>query len=602
MSMAVKNNMPAVQALHTLNRNSGELAKSLAQVSSGMKINGAADDASAYAISERMRVQLRGLGQDIQNTQNATNLMKTAEGAVSSTLEILKTLKEKAIDAANDSNTDLDRMTIQKEVDQQLDQIDDNAHVTFNGKALLNGEFGNNIIASAHDCLMSFMSRLNTNTASTAAEAYDDAIKWASGGLFEDRDELEKSYLGALAASDGAAAFLMQHCGIDLHNDDTGAIIGKDAGGERVKTAESIVPENGNPYETGAFVGTINGLTITGVDLSGAGAGAEEAAAKIVKALTGQWLKNALDLVTESYGLSFRDTDTMIKSMDITFENANNGRLAAVSQSYNGAGEITSLTLIVNMNYYSNMDWSDPNGKSASQGYLDRTIAHEMTHALMAANIKNFSGLPLYVTEGTAELVHGIDDFRKSTIELLATPSNALEAEKTLNGDYDNDSAKGEYPYAVGYTIMRYMAKQSAEAAPKPHLTFQVGTKANQTIRVGLGDMRTTALGLRRADGKQVSVVSQFKANSAISTFDFAVEKALKQQTYIGAVESRMEFTAANLTTASENVQSSESTIRDADMAKEMTSYTKNNVLLQSAQSMLAQANQNSSSVLSLLQ
>ena len=95
MSMAVKNNMPAVQALHTLNRNSGELAKSLAQVSSGMKINGAADDASAYAISERMRVQLRGLGQDIQNTQNATNLMKTAEGAVSSTLEILKTLKER---------------------------------------------------------------------------------------------------------------------------------------------------------------------------------------------------------------------------------------------------------------------------------------------------------------------------------------------------------------------------------------------------------------------------------------------------------------------------------------------------------------------------
>ena len=78
--------------------------------------------------------------------------------------------------------------------------------------------------------------------------------------------------------------------------------------------------------------------------------------------------------------------------------------------------------------------------------------------------------------------------------------------------------------------------------------------------------------------------------------------RLLTQQTTIGSVESRLEYTSSNLTTASENVQSSESTIRDADMAKEMTNYTKNNVLLQAAQSMLAQANQSSSNVLSLPQ
>ena len=79
------------------------------------------------------------------------------------------------------------------------------------------------------------------------------------------------------------------------------------------------------------------------------------------------------------------------------------------------------------------------------------------------------------------------------------------------------------------------------------------------------------------------------------------IQKALDQQTTIGAIESRLDYTASNLTTASENVTSAESTIRDADMAKEMTEYTKNNVLMQAAQSMLAQANQNSSNVLSLL-
>ena len=80
------------------------------------------------------------------------------------------------------------------------------------------------------------------------------------------------------------------------------------------------------------------------------------------------------------------------------------------------------------------------------------------------------------------------------------------------------------------------------------------------------------------------------------------MDKALKQQTTIGSVESRMDFTVANLTISSESTQATESVIRDADMAKEMTAYTKHNVLAQASQSMLAQANQSSSSVLSLLQ
>ena len=104
-----------------------------------MKINGAQDDAAGYAISERMRVQIRSLDQANQNTQNGSSMMKTAEGAVSSTVEILKALKEKAISAANDSNTDDDRRIIQKEMDQFIDQIDDNALVTFNGKYLVDG-------------------------------------------------------------------------------------------------------------------------------------------------------------------------------------------------------------------------------------------------------------------------------------------------------------------------------------------------------------------------------------------------------------------------------------------------------------------------------
>ena len=114
--------------------------------------------------------------------------------------------------------------------------------------------------------------------------------------------------------------------------------------------------------------------------------------------------------------------------------------------------------------------------------------------------------------------------------------------------------------------------------------------------------MRATALGLRSSDGTTVSVSSQADANAAINVIDTALKRALDQQTDLGSVQSRLGYTSANIITASENTQSAESTIRDANMAQEMTAYTKNNVLSQAAQSMLAQANQNSSSVLSLLQ
>ena len=101
-----------------------------------MRINSAADDASGYAISERMRTQIRSLDQANANSQNASSLLRVADGALSSSVEIMRFMKEKAINAANDTNTDEDRAIIQKELDQQIDQINDNANVTFNGKYL----------------------------------------------------------------------------------------------------------------------------------------------------------------------------------------------------------------------------------------------------------------------------------------------------------------------------------------------------------------------------------------------------------------------------------------------------------------------------------
>ena len=440
MGMVVKNNMSAVSTLNTLNKNSSALAKSLQKVSSGMKINSAADDASGYAISERLRVQIRGLDQANSNTQYGSSMMKVAEGAVSSTVDILKTLKEKVINAANDTNTDSDRATIQKELDQSIDQIDDNANVTYNGKYLVDG---------------SHNSKTNTTTTALTNESLDAATKAGSA-------------LTALKNRNGEA--------LNIHSTDN---------------------------------------------------------------------------VTISYVKEGKTYTTTFQVKDSTLE------AALQKTAFNGTEKLEkALTLNTTVTSKIGTDGS---------GNAVFTADHGCALTLTAKT----GGVAGQISGFTISITNNKGAINKSANAVLDAFSESIRAQ---NKSEDNS------------------------------LVLQVGTKANQAIKVGLTDMRSQALGLKGADGETLNVSTQKKANAAINVLDNALQKALDQQTTIGSVESRLEYTSSNLTTASENVQSSESTIRDANMAKEMTEYTKNNVLMQAAQSMLAQANQSSSSVLSLLQ
>ena len=154
----------------------------------------------------------------------------------------------------------------------------------------------------------------------------------------------------------------------------------------------------------------------------------------------------------------------------------------------------------------------------------------------------------------------------------------------------------------IGGLEVRWPAGMSVTNDGGGSTVFHIGAKANDSMNIGFNDMRAKAIGLYDEAGEKLDITTQPKARAAISTLDKVVNLVVNQQTNIGAMLQRLDYTSANLTTSSENVQSAESAIRDSDMAKEMTNYTKNNVLLQAAQSMLAQANQSSSAVLSLLQ
>lgn len=133
---------------------------------------------------------------------------------------------------------------------------------------------------------------------------------------------------------------------------------------------------------------------------------------------------------------------------------------------------------------------------------------------------------------------------------------------------------------------------------------FHIGANQNQTIDLAITDMSAKGLnvsGAAGATGAGISISSQASAETAIATYDTAIKTVSEQRAKLGAIQNRLEHTINNLGTTSENLTAAESRIRDTDMAKEMMGFTKNNILMQAAQSMLAQANQQPQGVLQLL-
>lgn len=509
MAMVVKNNMGAVRTLNTLNSNSSALQKSLQKVSSGMKINSAQDDASGYAISERMRVRIRSLDQANQNTQNDSSLMKTAEGAVGNTVEILRALKEKAINAANDSNTDEDRQTIQKEINQFIDQIDDNALVQFNGKYLVDGSKNNATISSK-----TILLNQSLETATDVASALTDLRNRAGDSLgIQSSDKYQLSWVqnGTITTTSGNVSDVESLSGLLAKASDAADLQKTDENG--------VIQANGE-----SKLQTVPDAIVTVLD-------------------------NQLGGANKTYTIPYHVIGTDGTRVEtFTTKTVGTGTAGLVTYKHDDVQEVAEVEAAVD--------------KFDKAVYTPDKTAGLSVSAVDKGVDKQLSGL---------------------TISIM---------------DQDGNVKK-----AANAALDQFKQYQRAEnQTGDKSLNFHIGSEANVAIKVGLSDMRAQALGLKGSGGERIDVYTKENANAAINVIENALTKALDQQTTIGAIEARLEYTSTNLTTSSENVQAAESTIRDADMAKEMTNYTKANVLLQAAQAMLAQANQSSSAVLSLLQ
>lgn len=686
MAMVVKNNMSAVTTLNTLNKNSSTLQKSLQKVSSGLKIVSAQDDASGYAISERMRVRIRSLDQATQNSQNGSSLMKTAEGALGSTIEILKTLKEKAINAATDTNTDEDRATIQKEVNQLVDQIDDNALVMFNGKYLLEG-------SKTQSGVQTYTAMTNQSLAlDTVGDDKITSLRNRKGESLEinSTDKLTASYV-----KDGRTYSTSYNVGTTTLNDifaNLNALTEEPVfGTSKIISGDDAI----NPIysELSLASGTIRSASLADLrksfnaeptadfqlELAAMNSEITGANSDIVQDFERKTLAESVtdtNVYTELRNQIASDLSTLASSTGVIDDSAGTLSTGFV-QITHVDGTVEKIALYNPTGSDVSYSAADTNSSFASAAdaimqYIDEKLKDILANGTEATvdsttlqTILTSSNVIINMGGRTSDIAAGVETDTTQNTTTFASDSAIFTSTddtqsgttfyarhkiesiyvKSINGLVMSNDDVGIVPAdSVSKTVDKYKGLTitaangglngqisglainitnsegqnrksvneflngfkttifAANASSDHSLNIHVGAEANLSIAIGMMDMRAAALGLKGTDGSIISLATLDQANAAISVFENALQKALDQQTTIGAILSRLEYTASNLTTSSENVQSAESTIRDADMAKEMTDYTKSNVLLQAAQSMLAQANQNSSAVLSLLQ
>ena len=460
--MRINHNIAALNTYRQLSANTVNTSRSLEKLSSGLRINRAGDDAAGLAISEKMRSQIRGLETASRNANDGISLIQTAEGALNETHSILQRMKELAVQAANDTNTETDRAEIQKEIDQLKTEITRIAEQTeFNTKKLLDGS-------------MSIKAELGDDSKITnvtiAPEATLPDGEYTITATYHEGVEGQPAVDATINDPDSYAGF----------NSVSIAQKSKYEGDYTIKVEKN---ENDGSFTLTLFEGT------------------NESVASVEPVIV--------------------TSDTIVNLGDFTIE-VDFANLAEGTATYNVSP------------YVEEVEPKDPkfeiavtlNGEEVDSSYFSVTYA-----------------------ENAAE---GLSD---------------------------------QEEFGTTFTLK----DQS--------MVFHIGANSEQNTKLSINNMDAASLGV-----DEINLETQEGADAAIKTIDDAISKVSSQRAALGAMQNRLEHTINNLGTAAENLTAAESRIRDVDMAKEMMEFTKNSILSQASQAMLAQANLQPQSVLQLLQ
>lgn len=539
--MVVQHNLNAINANNKMNINVSGTKKATEKLSSGYQINRAGDNAAGLAISEKMRSQIRGLSQATKNANDGISLIQTAEGGLNETHSILQRMRELAVQSANGTyQDDTDREAIQLEVDALKSEIDRIASSTeYNGMKLLDGSLGGSKAVTEFGAKYGAVSTADTDLVGATITSNIAGVKVTTAYTASG-----KGGENALWSADGKTLTMNLVAGEtytqkDIDNLIANATQSKDGGQTQAPSEISIKLANG--VMTASKAGDTTATT--------AGLRA-----------TGSDDTNILTLIGDGTNGAHGSSDK------ITFTANTYGKAVDT----NMASKITISTTVA--------------------------AGKENVKVATAATTTKGAELTLELSTGKTYTEKDIENILK---EAGYDYSVKLEDTKNTDGDADGKiyfNVKGDAEVAI--TDGAGVGKDSVPNNGKG-LTFQIGANGveDQRVTLNVNDMSSSAIGVANAD-----VSTQDSANAAIDMVDAAVKTVSMQRAGLGALQNRLEYTVNNLTTTNENLTAAESQIRDTDMATEMINYTKNNILQQASQAMLAQANQQPQAILQLLQ
>lgn len=602
--MRIQHNISAINSQRNISMTDSTMAKNLERLSSGYQINRAGDDAAGLAISEGMRAQISITNQAKRNTLDGISLIQTVEGALTEVHSMLNRMKGMSVQVANGTYTDTHRASLDMEMQQLKDEIERiGTSTTFSGVSLFtNGSTSKKVsFTSTYGCTLDLTNKtVSLNYASRAGEAP------ASNGYEALAEKIATEYVpNAVSQILDAFPSLKADIGTDKVEMEL-KVEYIDGGYGTLAYAKASFHSSGRPFNmqlvvdtadfsdesigSGVLQSTITHelmhsvMQYTLADGMSGRNGAEKYPEWFVEGtaqLAGggfatNWntgLQQIANQLTDANDASKDDAvKNYLKSYDVKSRPYGHGYLAAAYIGYlaNGGGAVTD--------------------QGIAQG-MDKIYSDLLTGKSLYSVLSAHTGGKVKDQASLESLFDNPDSNLVSFVRQLSVNSKGGAGSIVAGGlDKGGSSIIGSGATNPSFSVNKW----SVGAAGR--ITFAVGNGDGNMLSVDL--FRLDDMGLRLSN---TNLLTQEDANQAIASVDSAIDAVSQMRSHYGAMQNRLEHTYANLSNTAENLTAAESRIRDTDMAYAITEHVRNQILMQSGQSMLVQANQVPNSILSLL-
>lgn len=580
MAMVINSNIMSLNAQRNLTTAQNEQNQAMERLTSGKRINSAADDAAGLAISNRMTSQISGLNQAVRNSNDGISMIQTAEGALEETGNILQRMRELAVQSANGTYDSGNRSTLNAEVEQLQAELDRISETTsFNGQNVLDGTLGDVSLQVGADANQTIDFTIGAMDASSLGSAAGGDLVGAQMG----------NNLAALQVIDGTAEAM------SINGQDVGDL----SGAANLSEVLDTINSNVSGVEVSAFTeltaandgtGIIRGTDVLEITLVGPGA--------------------------ENNTLQVTDTGSMEELVDKINEQGagqieaslnDDGRLvlasatgAQITVTDNAGGDASGMTTTANVTQNAQLSFeiTDSNVTNVDIAYSGTantntgpTAAQIQAIGVQARTDSDITGSA--VTDGAGQLAE--DELVINGVSIGAGAANTVQA--TIDAINAKSAETGVV--ASGSTT-NPIVLNSVDGTEISIEAGDAGTAASVLTKTGLLETNSAdTVGNSVAD---IDISTAAGAQKAIGILDKAIEQVSSTRGDLGAVNNRLDFTINNLSSISENVSASRSRIMDADFAAESANLSRAQVLQQAGSAMLAQANAAPQQVLSLLQ